>query len=204
MVALALAQGAGLALGAVLQPGPLQAFLLARSTRLGIRRTLPAAFAPLLTDGPILLLVLVLLTQLPDVALRILQLAGGLFLLRLAWQALHASRSGTGPVADEDAGRRSLRDAVVLNLLNPNPYLFWGTVAGPLLLEAAGHSVLAAVAFVAGFYGLFVGGLCLTVVFFSALRRGGAATTRIAGSISALALAGFGVWQILRATGIGA
>lgn len=202
MVLVALAQGAGLALPAVLQPGPLQAFLLARSTRWGWRRTLPAAFAPLLTDGPILVLVLVLLTQVPPWGLRVLQIAGGLFLLVLARGALVAARSGTMPVTDERAARRSLRDAVVLNLLNPMPYAFWSLVAGPLLLRAWEHSAWAAVAFLSGFYGLFVGGLCLTIVLFASLRRAGARFTLGAGMVSATALAGFGVWQIARGLGL--
>lgn len=50
--------GGGLAFAAVLQPGPLQAFLLSRTIAHGWKRTLPAALSPVLSDLPIALLVL--------------------------------------------------------------------------------------------------------------------------------------------------
>jgi len=53
--------GAGLAFAAVVQPGPLQAFLLARAAAHGWRRTLPAALSPVVSDGPIALLVILVL-----------------------------------------------------------------------------------------------------------------------------------------------
>lgn len=120
----------------------------------------------------------------------------------LARGAFVAARSGSVPEADERAATRSLRDAVVLNFLNPMPYAFWSLVAGPLLLEAWDHSAWAALAFLAGFYGLFVGGLCLTIVLFASLRRAGARLTFAAGMVSVVALAGFGVWQIARGLGL--
>ena len=56
----------GFAFAAALQPGPLQAYLLASVAQRGWKRTLPAALSPLLSDGPIILVVLLVLTRLPD------------------------------------------------------------------------------------------------------------------------------------------
>ena len=58
--------GGALAFTASIQPGPLQAYLFSRVTAIGWRRTLPAAFAPLLSDGPIALLALLVLGQLSE------------------------------------------------------------------------------------------------------------------------------------------
>ena len=80
--------GTGYALSAGLQPGPLQAFFLNRVTEDGWRRTLPAAFAPLISDGPIALIALFLLSYLPDVFRDLLQFAGGVLLLFFAWSSL--------------------------------------------------------------------------------------------------------------------
>lgn len=55
--------GSGLAFAAAVQPGPLQAFLVSRVVARGWRHTLPACIAPLLSDGPIALL----LTQPPRI-----------------------------------------------------------------------------------------------------------------------------------------
>jgi len=58
--------GISYALSAGLQPGPLQAFFLAKVAEQGWRRTLPAAFAPLISDGPIALVSILLLNILPE------------------------------------------------------------------------------------------------------------------------------------------
>ena len=79
----------GLALGlpAAAQPGPFQAYLLSQTMKNGWRHTLPAALAPLLSDGPIIILVVLILTQLPPWFLRVVRIAGGVFILYLAWKA---------------------------------------------------------------------------------------------------------------------
>ena len=46
----------GFALSAAIQPGPLQAYLLSSVAKTGWLCTLPACLAPLISDGPILLL----------------------------------------------------------------------------------------------------------------------------------------------------
>jgi len=77
-------QGAALAMSATIMPGPFQAFLLSKALQNGWKRTLPAAFAPLVTDGPIIALVLLILTRMPPRLIDLLHLAGGLFILYIA------------------------------------------------------------------------------------------------------------------------
>ena len=104
--------GATYALSAGLQPGPLQAFFLARVAGQGWKRTLPAAFAPLLSDGPIALIAITLLGILPPSFRNWLQLAGGVLLLVYARSALAAWRrprllKGTPPrLSRERSSRR--------------------------------------------------------------------------------------------------
>lgn len=47
------------------QPGLSQAFLLSQTMSQGSKRTGLAAFEPLISDGPIILLVLIILNQVP-------------------------------------------------------------------------------------------------------------------------------------------
>ena len=68
-----------------IQPGPFQAFLLSLVARYGWRRAMPAVLAPLVSDPPIVAIVLLVLTRLPEQFLAALRVAGGLFLLFLAW-----------------------------------------------------------------------------------------------------------------------
>src|SRR5512146_996151 len=95
-----------LAFAAAIQPGPLQAYLLSSVAKRGWQRTLPGALSPLLSDAPIILTALFLLTRLPDAAARALQAAGGLLLLYFAWRGYRDWRSGPAPEA-AGAGRGS-------------------------------------------------------------------------------------------------
>ena len=46
------------AFAAAVEPGPLQTYLISQTLSHGWRRTLPAAFSPLISDGPVIALVL--------------------------------------------------------------------------------------------------------------------------------------------------
>jgi len=59
-------QGVGLAFPSILSPSPLKIFLISRALQNGWRSTLPSSFVSLLTDGPIVVLMLFLLNQVPD------------------------------------------------------------------------------------------------------------------------------------------
>ena len=132
----------GFAAGA--QPGQLQAYLISRAVAHGWRSTLPAALAPVVSDVPIIALVLFVLTRMPAVLLHGLQAGGGVFLLYLAWNIAVAPHASAMPRAVSP--RETLAKAALLNLLNPNPYLGWSLVMGPLCLEAWRRAPVDAVA----------------------------------------------------------
>jgi len=85
--------GISYAFACVVQPGPFQAFLFSQSLMHGWRKTIPLVFAPLLSDLPVIILVLLVLTQIPHVVLVILQCIGGVFLLYLAFNAKRGGHS---------------------------------------------------------------------------------------------------------------
>ena len=117
-----LLQGAGLGFLGASQPGPFQAFIISQTLQLGWRRALRAALAPLISDGPIILLVLLVLHQVPLFLQRFLFVAGGLFLFLLAWRAWNNWRSQVGDstvtVVTND---RTLLKAIGMNFLSPGP-----------------------------------------------------------------------------------
>lgn len=191
-------KGAALALPATLQPGPLQAFLASQALTHGTRRTLPAAFAPLFTDGPIVTLVLLVLTQMPDAVMRGMRIAGGAFLLYLAIGVLRAlRRPPPTSEASQVAGRESFWKAVVMNFLNPNAYLFWALAAGPILIDAWRESPPLGAAFVAGFYVTFVSGLAGFILIVGGARNVHPRVHQALLAVAGVALAGFGIWQIV-------
>lgn len=192
-----LAQGLVLGGTAAAQPGPFQAYLLSQTLKNGWRRTIWAAFAPLLSDGPIVTLVLLILTQTPDWFLTLMQLVGGLFLLYLAWGAYHTFKTADFIQPPPDTGKQNMFEAALMNALSPNPYIFWATIAGPILIEGWRQSPALGISFVLGFYGTLIGGFAGFILIFAVARRFDARLNRLLSGVSALVLCGFGLFQLL-------
>lgn len=190
-------QGFILGFPAAATPGPLQALYLSQTMRVGWKRTLPSALAPLLSDGPIILLVLFVLTRTPDYLLRGIRFAGGLFILYLAYRAFLQFRAqAVDQPTPNDTSHKGLLTAAITNLLNPNPYIFWGVVAGPLLIEAWRESSLYGISFMVGFYGTMISGLVGLIMLFAAAGHLTERMVRLMSGLSALALFGFGLYQL--------
>jgi threonine/homoserine/homoserine lactone efflux protein len=150
---------AGLILGfsAGVAPGPLVALVIAETLKHNLKAGIRVAFAPVITDLPIVILALVVLSRLSDLEiwLAAISIAGGLFVACLGWQNLRATGLHIGLSANIQ--ERSLQKAVLVNFLSPHPYLFWLTVGAPMAVRAMGQSMTAAAAFIGGFYALLVG-----------------------------------------------
>ncbi len=182
---------------AAAQPGPYQTYIVSQSVSAGWRRTWPAAFAPLLSDGPIAALVLVILVQVPKVFVSVLQLGGGVFLLFLAAGSFRAWRHFDAEKLPEvHSGTESLLKATLVNVLNPNPYIGWSLVMGPLTVKAWHEGELHALALLAGFYSTMVAVTVAVIVAASALGGIGARVRRMVLGVSALALACFSAYEL--------
>jgi threonine/homoserine/homoserine lactone efflux protein len=192
-------QGVTLGFSAAASPGPFQAFLFSSASRVGVRRTLPLALAPLVSDGPIVAVTLLAIAGMPRGFLRGLELVGGAFLLWLAWGAFRTAGDTHGGSSrpPESAGGSFLRAAVV-NAAGPGPWIFWSTVCGPILIEAWRAAPASGIAFLAGFYLLLVGGKAALVVAFGLAGRIGPRTARGLGLASAALMAGMGALQLWR------
>jgi threonine/homoserine/homoserine lactone efflux protein len=190
-------QGATLGLSATATPGPFQAFLLSQTLKNGWRRTWPAAFAPLISDGPIVATMLLLLTQTPGWFLDGLRIAGGLFVLYLAVGAFLSLKTAriTAETIVEPQHQNFLK-AVAMNALSPGPYIFWGVLAGPIVLEAWRQSPQLGLSFVLGFYGMMIGGSILFIVLFATASQFGPRVNYALRLISGVALVGFGLYQL--------
>jgi threonine/homoserine/homoserine lactone efflux protein len=182
---------------AAVQPGPFQTFLIARTLKNGWRHTLPAACAPLVSDIPIVILVLPLLSNLPVWVENLLHFAGGFFVLFLAYGAYKSFKNYTfDREALEESGRRNFFKAVFVNLLNPNPYLSWSLVMGPLLLKGWREAPENGIALIGSFYFTMILITAGIILVFAAVRKLGPKVNRILIGVSAVALAGFGFYQL--------
>lgn len=191
----------GLLLGfaAAAQPGPFQTYLIAQSVLYGYRKSWLAAFAPLLSDGPVILLALFVLNKIPEWLQRGLNIVGGIFILYLAWGAFKSWRNFSEDQLPEAPDKKQgLVKAAFMNLLSPMPFLYWSLVAGPILRANLQVSALYGVAFLLAFYLILVGGLSAVMALFSATRRAGNRINRILLGLSVLVLVGFGLFQLWR------
>ncbi len=192
-----IAQGIGYGFAAAAQPGPFQTYLISETLHKGWRRTLLAAFAPLISDGPIITLCLLVLSQVPDWLQRFLYIAGGLFVLYLAYGAYKSWRNLDARVPSAEKGtRQSLFKAAMMNALSPGPYLFWSLVTGPILIQGWRETPLYGASFMLGFYITMILSLCAIIIAFSSTRQLGPKVNRILLGISAIALLGFGLYQL--------
>ncbi|MCK5056416.1 MAG: LysE family translocator [Candidatus Aminicenantes bacterium] len=180
-------------------PGPFQAYLLSQTLKNGWKRSLPIALAPLISDGPIIVLVLLVLSRIPKQALALIQIAGGFFILYLAYGAFKAFRTAAADqpaVPDKNTGRQGIIKGALLNMLNPAPYLFWSMVGGPLLVKGWHAAPDNSVAFLVGFYGTLITGFAALILLFGTVGRINAKLNRVLTGISTIALLLFGIWQL--------
>ncbi|HHU09633.1 MAG TPA: LysE family translocator [Intrasporangiaceae bacterium] len=166
--------GLALGIGAGVSPGPLFVLVITSALRSGWRAGALAAFAPVVSDVIVVAGVLLVLDRLPDRALPLLAVAGGVFLLWTGAQTLRDARTASLEISAEErrrAGRQALWQAGLLNLLSPHPWLFWATVLGPLTLKAWRDAPVGAVVLVAAFYVAIVGSKVVLAVLVAQGRR---------------------------------
>lgn len=188
--------GVAYGFAAAVQPGPFQTYLIAQTLRNGFRRTLPAVLAPLLSDGPIIGIVLLVLSNIPSWWLQVLRFVGGAFILYLAVGALRAWRSFDAQGSASSPPRQSVLQAALVNLLNPAPFVYWSLVTGPLLVAGWHETPAKGLSLLIGFYATLLISLGGILLLSAGAGRFGTKIHRGLLGISALVLVGFGLYQI--------
>lgn len=190
-------QGVGYGFAAAVQPGPFQTYIIAQTLSSGWRNALPAALAPLISDGPIIALVLLVLSQVPAWMQRFLYVASGLFVLYLAVNAFIGWRSFDPADAVAIPSRRqSVFRAAIMNVLSPGPYIYWSLVTGPILLTGWREASANGIGFVVGFYAAMIVSLGGIILLFGTARHLGPRVNRAMLGMSVIALACFGLYQL--------
>jgi len=190
-------QGIGYGFAAAAQPGPFQTYIITQSLAKGWRKAIPAALAPLVSDGPIIALCLLVLSQVPIWLQRSLHIAGGLFILYLAHGAYKAWRAFDINIPTNELGTgQSVWKAALMNALSPGPYIYWSLVTGPILIRGWRETPIYGIGFLIGFYSILVSGLGFIILIFGIARELGPKVNRVLLGISAVALSIFGLYQL--------
>ena len=192
-----LLQGIGYCLAAASQPGPFQTYLISQTLTRGWKRTLPAALAPLVSDGPIILICVLVLSQVPVWMQRVLYIAGGLFILYLAYGTYNSWKNFDSRLPSlETRTQQSILKAALMNALSPGPYIFWTLVTGPILLRGWRETLVNGIGFLIGFYVTLISSLAALILIFGTAAKLGPKFNRMLLGISAIALTCFGLYQL--------
>ena len=144
---------AGIALGLFegIRPGPLLTMVIRETLTGGWYAGARAASAPIFTDGPLIIVSIFLsgwIAEQPSI-LFVISLLGAGFLV---WFGIDCFRiEAPDPDTAQEAVTGSFRRGVITNLLNPNVYVFWFLIGGPLMASAAAEEPLAPVAYALSF-----------------------------------------------------
>ena len=140
---------AGAILGVVegVKPGPLLTMVIRETLSGGLRAGVRTAAAPIFTDGPLVIVSLLaagwISTQ-PTILIAISILGAG-YLLKMGLECFTIE-----PPPSDLAGidvSDSFKRGILTNLLNPNVYIFWFLIGGPLMASLPDEEPLAPVAY---------------------------------------------------------
>ena len=190
------AQGLTLAFPNAAAPGAFVAYLADQVTQRGWRRTWPLSFVPLLSDGPIIAILVLVLSQAPAWFLQALQIVGGLFLIWLAIKAFRSLRAPPSATATPRPASQSFLNGVLMNFINPGPWIFWGTIGAVTLVEAWRVAPLNAVAFIIGFYIILCGGFFAWITLFASAGKLDPRVPRLLNIVAMLALFALGISRV--------
>ncbi|MBP72784.1 MAG: hypothetical protein CMA70_04290 [Euryarchaeota archaeon] len=140
---------AGLALGVVegVKPGPLLTMVIRETLSGGLRAGMWTAAAPIFTDGPLVIVSLLAASWIatrPSV-LIVISVLGAAYLLKMGIECF-SIEPPSSDLADIDVSK-SFKRGVLTNLLNPNVYVFWFLIGGPLMASVADEEPLAPIAY---------------------------------------------------------
>ena len=148
--------GTILGVSAGFAPGPLLTLVIAETLQHDIKAGLKVAIAPILTDIPIIILTVLLLSKLSHfhTILGMISLLGGCFILFVGSTNL---RTRGIEVQVKQVQPNSITKGVLANVLSPHPYLFWLSVGAPIMTKAMSYNLLAPASFITGFYVFLIG-----------------------------------------------
>jgi threonine/homoserine/homoserine lactone efflux protein len=164
--------GISLGLTAGVSPGPLMSLVITTTLQRGWRAGLTVAFSPLVTDAPIIVLCVLVLTTLPGWVAGVLGVGGGVFVVYLGFDTIRdAQQARLEATPNTQVQTQDLWRGALVNALSPHPWLFWLGVGAPILTKAMQTGWMQVIAFLVGFFTLLIGAKVLAAALVSRGRR---------------------------------
>jgi len=148
--------GAFLGLAAGTSPGPLLAVTISETLQHGKWEGIKVAVSPLITDLPIILSTMFVLSHLTNYGffIGIIAFFGASYLIYSGVKSLKIKPNNVElNIEKKDA----LKKGIIVNFGNPHPYIFWISIGGPLIFKSLNTHVSVTILFILGFYSFLVG-----------------------------------------------
>ncbi|MHB8103078.1 MAG: LysE family translocator [Methanosarcina sp.] len=148
--------GAFLGLAAGISPGPLLAVTISETLQHGKWEGIKVAISPLITDLPIVLSVLFILSHLTsyNFVIGIIAFFGASYLIYSGMESLKIKQNSFELKLEK---KDALKRGIIVNFGNPHPYIFWLSIGGPIIFKSLNTHIWATVLFIIGFYSFLVG-----------------------------------------------
>lgn len=158
-----LSLGAFLGLAAGVSPGPLLAVTISETLQHGKWEGIKVAVSPLITDMPIVLAILFVLSHLKgsNFVIGFIAFFGASYLL---YSGVEAFKIKPESLELNFEKNDALKKGIIVNFGNPHPYIFWISIGGPIIIRSFTTHVWAAVFFILGFYSFLVGSKVLVAL----------------------------------------
>lgn len=135
-----------------LSPGPISTLIVKESLLHGRRAGMKIALVPLLTDLPIVALVIPLLYFLTSGAeslVGMFSMIGAMILCYLGYESLTVTQR---QYEEGKVPKVSLAKAIAANFFNPNLYIYWFGLCGPICVSALKNGIGTMFLFLVAFY----------------------------------------------------
>jgi len=149
---------AAITLGVIegVKPGPLMAVVISETVIHNWKAGLKVALVPLLTDGPVIILSVILYDFLTvnNISQAIIGFLGSLILIWLGIDCFKKSNINLEEGISKE--NHSLKKGIITNMTNPNMYLYWILIGAPFLIDAYEINISYPFLFVIGFFAAFI------------------------------------------------
>ena len=151
-----LALGSFLGLASGISPGPLLTITISETLQHGKWEGIKVAISPLITDLPIVLSTLFILSHLTsnNFIIGIIAFFGASYLIYSGIESLKIKQKSAEFKLNKKA---ALKREIIVNFGNPHPYLFWLSIGDPIIIKSLNIHFLATILFIIGFYSFLVG-----------------------------------------------
>ena len=142
------------------KPGPLLTMVIRETLSGDLRSGLWTASAPIFTDGPLIIVSFFFASLIADNSgiLVLISILGAAFMFKMGIECFNIEPPSVTMILEPVSSKKAFGRGVLTNILNPNVYVFWFLIGGPIMAASVEAEPLAPIAYALSFI------LCIILV----------------------------------------